>query len=114
VVVISIEDVSEDENTIEEMAYICPVLVVTEGFYGARVYWNGDVRRISAPKVKEVNPTGAGDIFAAAFLIQYHKTQNPWESARFANQLAAGSVTRSGLESVPTQLEIKNASIEVL
>ncbi len=114
VTIISTEDVADDEDIIEEMAGNCPVFVVTEGYVGARVYWYGDVRRLNAPKVPEVDPTGAGDIFAAAFFTQYHKTSDPWESARFANQLAAHSVTRSGLQSVPTQTEIKNAIIEVL
>ncbi len=112
--IISLEDVAENENTIEEMAALCQVFVVTEGFYGSRVYWHGDVRRLNAPRVKEVDATGAGDIFAAAFFIQYHKTHDPWESARFANELAATSVTRPGLESVPTRVEVKNAIIEVL
>jgi sugar/nucleoside kinase (ribokinase family) len=112
--IISLEDVAEDENTIEEMAAHCPIFLVTEGLYGARVYWHGDVRRFTAPSVTEVNATGAGDIFAAAFFTRYHKTRDPWESARFANQLAAKSVTRSGLASVPTRIEVKNAITEVL
>jgi len=113
VTMISTEDVGEDENIIEEMANICQVFVVTESYLGARVYWHGDVRHLNAPRVEEVNATGAGDIFAAAFLTQYQKTRDPWESARFANQLAAQSVTRSGLESVPNQDEVNKAMIEV-
>jgi sugar/nucleoside kinase (ribokinase family) len=112
--ILSVEDVTEDEDTIEKMASSCQVFVVTEGYFGARVYWHGDVRRMHAPKVVEVDSTGAGDIFAAAFFTQYHKTSDPWESARFANVLAAQSVTRTGLASVPTRVEVKNAIIEVL
>lgn len=112
-VIISVEDVAGDEGIIEEMAAACPIFVVTEGFYGGRVYWLGDVRRFKAPAVKEVDATGAGDIFAAAFFIQYQKTGNPWEAARFANLLAAQSVTRSGLSGVPTNKDVKNAIIEV-
>ena len=112
--IISLEDVAEDEDIIEELAAQCPVFVVTEGLYGARVYWHGDVRRFTAPSVSEVNATGAGDIFAASFFTRYHKTRDPWESSRFANLLASKSVTRSGLESVPTRIEVKNAVSEVL
>lgn len=112
--IISVEDVGGDEDIIAEMAAASPVFVVTEGYYGARVYWHGDVRRFNAPQVKEVNATGAGDIFAAAFFTQLQKTRDPWEAARFANQLAAQSVTRSGLASIPTGEEVKNAIIEVL
>ncbi len=112
-VVISVEDVGGDEDEIANMASACSVLVVTEEHLGARVYWNQDVRRIAAPNVEEIDPTGAGDIFATAFFTHYHKTKNPWEAARFANIIAACSVSRIGLESIPQPEEIKKASIEV-
>lgn len=113
VTIISTEDVDENEEIIEDLAGICPILIVTEGYCGARVYWHGDVRRFNAPKVIEENATGAGDIFAASFFIRYHKTKNPWEAARFANQIASQSVTRTGLDSIPKKKEIKLASSEV-
>jgi hypothetical protein len=112
--VLSIEDVEYDESRIEEMASAARILVITEGAAGARVYWNGDVRRFRAPAVEEKDPTGAGDIFAAAFFIRLYLTRDPWESARFANQIAATSVTRKGLEGIPTPEEIQEYLIEVL
>jgi hypothetical protein len=111
--IISIKDVSGNEKTIDGMAANCPIFVVTEGYLGSRVYWHGDVRRFNAPKVDEIDSTGAGDIFAAAFFIQYNKTANAWEAARFATQLAARSVTRRGVSSVPTGDEVKGAMSEV-
>jgi hypothetical protein len=65
--VFSVEDVENDETRIEEMVATSRVLVVTEGARGARVYWNGDVRRFLPPNKVEVDATGAGDVFAAAF-----------------------------------------------
>jgi HAMP domain-containing protein len=112
--VLGIEDVSKDENRIEEMASASRILVVTEGAAGARVYWNGDVRRFRAPPVKEVDSTGAGDIFAAAFFVRLYLTRDPWESARFANQIAAASITRQGFEGIPTPDEIQEYLVEVL
>jgi len=112
--VLSIEDVQNDESRIEEMAAAARILVVTEGAAGARVYWNGDVRRFHPPQVEEIDPVGAGDIFAAAFFIRLYLTRDPWESARFANQVAATSVTRKGLEGIPTPEEIQEYLIEVL
>jgi sugar/nucleoside kinase (ribokinase family) len=88
--------------------------VVTEGAAGARVYWNGDVRRLRPPKMDEIDSTGAGDIFAAAFFIRLYLTRDPWESARFANQIAATSVTKRGLDGIPTSEEIQEYLIEVL
>jgi hypothetical protein len=112
--VISLEDVRGDEERIEEMASACRVLAVTEGRQGTRVYWNGDVRRFRALEVDEVDATGAGDIFAAAFFVRLFTTRDPWEAARFATQLAAISVTRSGLECVPTKEEIEACMVQVL
>lgn len=111
--VFSVEDVLGDEARIEEMVGYGRVVVVTEAALGARVYWNGDVRRIRPPHVVEKDATGAGDIFAAAFFYRLHTTRDPWESARFANQLAAYSVTRPGLEGIPTQEEVRESMVEV-
>ena len=112
-VVISIEDVSGDEEQVEFMANHTRVLAVTEGAAGSRLYWHGDQRRFRAPEMQEVDATGAGDIFAAAFFIRLQVTRDPWEAARFATQLSAGSVTRKGLESIPTAKEIQACMVEV-
>ena len=114
VTILSIEDVGGNEDTIQEMVENSKILVVTEGYRGSRVYWNGDVRRFQADPVEEVDATGAGDIFATCYFFRLRTTQNPWESARFANSIAARSVTRSGLASIPFQEEIKKTTIEVL
>lgn len=112
--VISIEDVDGDERRIEEMATHSKVLAVTEEARGARLYWNGDVRRFLAPKTKQVDPTGAGDIFAAAFFTRLYSTRDPWEAARFANHLAAASITRQGLDGIPTEEEVQAGIVEVI
>lgn len=112
--VLSIEDVLHDENRIEEMASAARILVVTEGAAGARVYWNGDVRRFRPPIETEIDATGAGDIFAAAFFIRLYLTRDPWESARFANQIAAASVTKRGLDGIPSPEEIQEYLVEVI
>ncbi len=111
--VISLEDVAGDENRIEEMAASCRILAVTEGAQGTRLYWHGDVRRFRPPEVQDIDSTGAGDIFAAAFFSRLHTTRDPWEAARFATQLAAFSVTRPGLSGIPTSEEIQECLVEV-
>ncbi len=112
--VLSLEDVAGDEQEIETLAAACRVLVVTEGAAGARLYWNGDLRRFPALQVEEVDPTGAGDIFAAAFFWRLSITRNPWAAARFATHLASYSVTRRGLAGIPTQAEIQSCLVEVI
>ncbi|MBN2118260.1 MAG: hypothetical protein JW730_16920 [Anaerolineales bacterium] len=113
-VVISREDVSGDEELIEHMAHQTPVLAVTEAAAGAVLYWNGDRRRFRAPPVPEIDATGAGDVFAAAFFIRLLTTRDPWEATRFATLVASRSITRVGLDGIPTLPEIEECKIEVL
>jgi sugar/nucleoside kinase (ribokinase family) len=113
-VVLSADDVGNDESRIEEMASHCQVLVVTENFEGVRVYWHGDVRRFHPLPLELVDDTGAGDIFAAAFFVRLYTTRDPWEATRFATQLASHSITRFGIDSIPTSEEIESCMVEVL
>jgi len=113
-VVLSREDVNGDEELIEQMAHQTRILVITEASAGCVLYWNGDRRRFRAPEVDEVDATGAGDVFATAFFIRLLKTRDPWESARFATQIASRSVTRVGLAGIPTSQEIEESIMEVL
>jgi sugar/nucleoside kinase (ribokinase family) len=113
-VVLSVEDVYRDLEQVEWMAHHTRLLCLTEGESGAVLYWNGDRRRFRPPFMEEVDSTGAGDIFAAAFFVRLHQTRDPWEAARFATSLAAHSVARPGLDGIPTQREIEHSLMEVL
>jgi sugar/nucleoside kinase (ribokinase family) len=113
-VVISREDVNGDDELIEHMAHQTQILVVTEANQGCVLYWHGDRRRFRAPQVHEVDATGAGDVFAAAFFIRLLKTRDPWESARFATLIASRSITRVGLAGIPTPEDIEECLMEVL
>ena len=113
-VVLSIEDLQFDEGIIADLVYGIRVLVITEGSYGSRIYWNGDVRTFRAPEKEEVDATGAGDIFATAFFIRMSQTQDPWTSGRFATYIAANSVTRKAMDSPPSDAEIQENLIEII
>jgi len=105
-VVLSEEDVAGDESLIARYAAQTRVLVVTQGAAGCTVYAGGQSRRFPAPAADEVDPTGAGDVFAAAFFVWLQRSDDPWLAARFANHVAAGSVTRVGLAGTPDPEEI--------
>jgi sugar/nucleoside kinase (ribokinase family) len=100
-VVLSIEDLQGDLQAAQAMAEHCRVLVVTEGPRGARVHAQGEWRSVPAPAAQEVDPTGAGDVFAAVFFAQLQRGGDAWQAASHANHVAAGSVTRRGLASAP-------------
>ena len=49
----------------------------------------------------ELDPTGAGDVFAAAFLLRLHETNDPIAAATFAAQIAGASVEGQGTSAIP-------------
>ncbi|MQC27170.1 MAG: ribokinase [Chloroflexi bacterium] len=112
--VISLEDVNGDEGLVQRMATAAPILAVTEAAQGTRVYVNGEEHALLAPQMKQLDPTGAGDIFATAFFIRLHYGDSPLEAARVATDVAARSVGREGLASTPTPDEIYDLFAEAL
>ncbi len=76
-------------------------LVYTRADRGAKVFFGGAWRHIDAFPANTVDPTGAGDVFATAFLIRFRETSDPWESARFAACAASFSVESVGLAGAP-------------
>lgn len=102
-VILSIEDVGGDETVIGEFARQTKVLVATRGKYGCTVYLNGQPNSVAAPSVVEVDATGAGDIFATAFLIRFYATHDALLAAHDAISIASDSVTRPGLAGVPNR-----------
>jgi len=110
-VLLSLEDLDGDLAYARSLAGVVPIFVLTEGHLGARLFRQGSERIFPAPKVQEKDPCGAGDIFAAAFFSALDQGNSPEAAVRFANRLAAFSVTRLGLASVPTASEIRKAGI---
>ena len=105
-VVLSDEDLA-DRSWLDRFRKWAPLLVLTQGAAGCTVYMGDDARHVPAPEVHEENPTGAGDVFAAAFFIRLFQTKgNAWEAARFANKIAAQSVTRRDLPAKIGQLQL--------
>jgi 1D-myo-inositol 3-kinase len=79
-----------------------PLLVATDGRHGATLYQHGETEHFQAYPAREVDPTGAGDVFAAAFLCHLYKHNNAREAVNFANCTASFSVEKVGTEGIPT------------
>ncbi len=109
-IVLSMEDLQGDLKEADRLASYTQTLVVTQRENGALVYHNGKQIHFPAPKVKLLDDTGSGDIFAACFFHWLHRYQNPWQAARFAVEIASQSVTREHFNSIPTQEEIQKAT----
>jgi 1D-myo-inositol 3-kinase len=114
VVVFSENDIETDGNVIQAYARMADILVVTHGPGGATVYHRGEARRLPAFETVEADPTGAGDVFAAAYLIELERTGDPYAAAHFANCVASFNVEKPGTEGIPTleQVEKRLASAE--
>lgn len=108
-VVLSIEDVQNRQADAEALAAAVPVLVVTRGRGGCTLYLNGQPHGIPAPPVREMDPTGAGDIFATAFFTRFCASGDALLAAQFATLLASASVTRPGLRGIPNADAIRTA-----
>src|SRR5262249_20186188 len=78
------EDVRGQEEELTEWVQRVPLAVVTAGAAGALLYVNGDRFEVKPRPAVEVDTTGAGDVFAAAFLLHYHRDGDPWMAAEAA------------------------------
>lgn len=95
---LSEEDVRGDLDLVKELAKYSDILVLTQGKKGCKVYHQNKTKHFKARKIKETHPTGAGDVFAAAFLINFQKTRNLESSAEFANFIASSFVEKGSVE----------------
>jgi sugar/nucleoside kinase (ribokinase family) len=104
---LSIEDLGFKREKLDPIRKIFPCTVFTTGNQAAELYQEGKMINIPPEPSLEVDPTGAGDIFAAAYMAYWLiKGKTPTEAARMANKLASISVTRPGIEGIPTREEI--------
>ncbi len=104
--IMSVDDVGGDLGIVDEYARLTEVVVVTSGWKGSSVYVGGETTYLNGRDTREVDPTGAGDVFAAAFLVRLDETKDPIEAARFANCVASFSVERKGISGIPTLSEV--------
>jgi sugar/nucleoside kinase (ribokinase family) len=100
-VFLSAADVRGQESAMSEWAQRVPIAVVTAGRRGALLYVNGDRYEVRPRRAAEVDPTGAGDVFAATFLARYRRDGDPWEAAEAATCAASLSVEGVGWSAVP-------------
>jgi sugar/nucleoside kinase (ribokinase family) len=112
-VVLSGEDIPGAPDIEESLVQDCAHVFMTQAELGGIHYDHGVPHPYATPQVEVVNPTGAGDIFAAALLCAYQRLQNWDRAAVVAARLGAISVTRVGLDSAPTPAEVEAAFVGV-
>jgi 1D-myo-inositol 3-kinase len=109
-VVISEDDVAE-RSIIRDWAARARMLVVTLGERGCDVYHAGEEGAYHSPAFRsgsEVDPTGAGDVFAAAFFWHLHQSGGDWRlAADWANCVASFVIEQRGHKGVPKLAEVE-------
>ncbi len=100
VLVLSIEDLGYDAGLLYEYGRLAPLTVVTRGAGTALFYQHGEHRAVPACRAQAVDPTGAGDVFAAALFVRYLETADPIEAVRFAHAAAAYAVEAPGIAGI--------------
>ncbi|QQR88864.1 MAG: bifunctional hydroxymethylpyrimidine kinase/phosphomethylpyrimidine kinase [Myxococcales bacterium] len=73
-----------------------PIVVLTHGAKGSTLYEHGRSKHIAAHPAVEHDPTGAGDVYAAALACALAQGKTATQSANEASQLAARCVTQKG------------------
>lgn len=84
-----------------------PMVVRTHGARGATIYAGKGILRVPAYPAHEVDPTGAGDVFAAAFLIRYARAKDLLGAARYAAATASLAVEGIGPSAIPTAAQVE-------
>jgi 1D-myo-inositol 3-kinase len=100
VLFVSDEDLGQRREQLKRWCAEVPIVVLTRNRRGARVHVNEQWHDIEAFPANEIDPTGAGDVFAAAFLVRYHETEDVAEAMRFASAAAACSIESRGIEGI--------------
>jgi sugar/nucleoside kinase (ribokinase family) len=106
VVVLSEQDLPDAEAGARELLTHVPMVALTRGWSGLTLLTRqGDHQVPSLPRA-EVDPTGAGDVFAAAFLVRYHEAGDPLAAAAFAACAASCAVEGVGASSLGDREEV--------
>lgn len=92
----------EADAILHEWSMRVPLLVATDGRHGATLFQHGATQHFPSYAVQEVDPTGAGDVFAAAFLTALYRHENAERAVDFANCVASFSIEHEGVQGIPT------------
>jgi sugar/nucleoside kinase (ribokinase family) len=84
-----------------------PMVAVTRGWRGALMLTRDATHEVPGHPRPEVDPTGAGDVFATAFLVRYQETGDALEAAAFANCAASCAVEGIGTSTLGDRAEVE-------
>jgi sugar/nucleoside kinase (ribokinase family) len=99
---------ADDESGCREWAAQGKIVALKMGASGCRIYAGSEIIDVPGIAVQEVDPTGAGDTFCAAFSAALLEGMSPREAGRFANAAGALAVTKLGpMEGAPSRDDVE-------
>ena len=106
---LSDEDTAEPERVCEYISELGAVAVLTRGHNGATLFdSDGSTQHWDALPARPVDPTGAGDCFASAFLFRLAETEELNSAMEFALAAGALAVEGSGLGGIASREAIES------
>ncbi len=99
--VVGEDEARGDGTLVSRLARAVPVVAFTHGARGCEVIVRGRTRRVGIHPADEVDPTGAGDVFAAGFLLALARGEDPLDAARLGAAAASIVVEGRGGEALP-------------
>ena len=115
---LSEHDLPDAASHANELLTYVPMIALTRGWRGLSLYSRSGVEDVPTLPRQEVDPTGAGDVFAAAFLMRYQETGEPATAAAFAACAAScvveglAATTLGDRAEVERRLEMRERLIE--
>jgi 1D-myo-inositol 3-kinase len=106
---LSREDIGEDAGGAMAMFQRVPVGALTAGSEGALLFVSGERYEVAPRPAQELDGTGAGDVFAAAFLIDYQRHGQPWDAAALAACAGSLAVEGAGTDAIPDRASLDEA-----
>jgi sugar/nucleoside kinase (ribokinase family) len=88
-----------------------PIVVVTRGWAGLTLLTRDASYDVPSLPREEVDPTGAGDVFAASFLIRYSETSDLLEAAAFGACAASCAVEGVGASTLGDRAEVERRMV---
>jgi 1D-myo-inositol 3-kinase len=106
VLFLSEHDVPSADARARELLSSVPIVALTRGWRGLTLLTRQGIHEVPTLPRPEVDPTGAGDVFAAAFLVRYHETGDAVDAAAFAACAASCAVEGIGAAALGDRGEV--------
>jgi sugar/nucleoside kinase (ribokinase family) len=107
VLFLSEHDLPEADARARELLAHVPMIALTRGWRGLTLLTRQGTHDVPSLPRPETDPTGAGDVFAASFLVRYQETGDPLEAAAFGACAASCAVEGVGATTLGDREEVQ-------